>query len=89
MMASYAPPRALHDQGIAAYQRGQYQLAVRKLTEAYDSRPSPELVYHLAQAYRREGQWSTAVDLYAKYLEIAPNGPAAADCRAELERLRD
>lgn len=87
--ASYVPSRALHDQGVAAYQRGEYQLAVRKLTAAYDTRPSPELVYHLAQAYRREGQWTAAVDLYVKYLELAPNGAAAADCRRELELLRD
>lgn len=79
--------RALHDQGIAAYRAGHYQVAVRKLAAAYDNRPSPDLVYHLAQAYRRDGQWANAIDLYEKYLEIAPNGPASADCHAQLDRL--
>lgn len=50
---------------------------------------SPALVYHAAQAYRFQGDRAKAIELYDQYLQLAPDGPAAAASRAELEHLRD
>ena len=50
---------------------------------------SPGLVYHAAQAYRAQGDRAKAIELYDQYLQLAPDGPAAAASRAELEHLRD
>jgi tetratricopeptide (TPR) repeat protein len=50
---------------------------------------SPGLVYHAAQAYRAQGDRAKAIELYDRYLQLAPDGPAAAASRAELEHLRD
>ncbi len=79
--------RALHDQGMSAYEAGHYDIAVRKFSAAKDASPNPELLYHLGQAYRLKGDWTNALELYEKYLEIAPNGPAAADCSRQIEKL--
>ena len=87
--------RTLHDQGVAAYQVGKLDLAIKKLGLALDANPTPELMYHVAQAYRirgERGDWrdlSRALDLYEQYLDAAPTGAASADCRAQVEKLRD
>lgn len=81
--------RQLQQQGMSAYQAGRYDSAVRKFSAALDSSPTPELIYHAAQAYRLKGDRAKAIEMYEKYLDVAPRGPAANACRAELEKLRD
>jgi tetratricopeptide (TPR) repeat protein len=81
--------RQLHTRGLSAYQAGRYDFAARMFNAALDTNPSPELVYHAAQAYRMTGDRAKALELYEKYLELAPRGPAANACRAQIEKLRD
>jgi tetratricopeptide (TPR) repeat protein len=81
--------RLLHNQGISAYQAGRYDSAVRKFAAAMSSNPTPELIFHAAQAYRLKGDRAKAIELYEQYLDVAPRGPAANACRGELEKLRD
>jgi len=81
--------RLLQQQGMSAYQAGRYDYAVRKFSAALDTSPTPELIYHAAQAYRLKGDRARAIELYEKYLDVSPRGPAANASRAELEKLRD
>ncbi|HEX5059941.1 MAG TPA: tetratricopeptide repeat protein [Kofleriaceae bacterium] len=81
--------RLLQQQGMSAYQAGRYDYAVRKFSAALDTSPTPELLYHAAQAYRLKGDRAKAIELYEKYLDVSPRGPAANASRAELEKLRD
>jgi tetratricopeptide (TPR) repeat protein len=81
--------RLLQQQGMSAYQAGHYDNAVRKFSAALDTSPTPELIYHAAQAYRLKGDRAKAIELYEKYLDVSPRGPAANASRAELEKLRD
>ena len=83
--------RVLKNQGMSAYQAGRYDAAVKKFAAAIDNTPAPtpELIYYAAQAYRLKGERAKAIELYEKYLDVAPRGPAANTCRAELEKLRD
>lgn len=81
--------RLLQKQGVSAYQAGRYDFAVRKLSAALDENPTPELVYHVAQAYRLKGDRARALEHYERYLEVAPDGAAANACRAQIEKLRD
>ena len=89
LLVQTAAARALHEQGLAEYREGHYRFAIRKLTAAYETQPSAELIYHMAQSYKRSGQWGQALELYEKYLDVAPEGPAANDCRAQIEKLRE
>jgi tetratricopeptide (TPR) repeat protein len=81
--------RALRAEGMSAYRAGRFDIAIRKLSAANDVDPAPELLYNLAQSYRFKGDRGNALDLYAKYLELAPHGAAAADCRHQIELLDD
>jgi hypothetical protein len=84
-----AKSRVLRNEGMSAYQAGRYDSAVRKFAAAIDASPTPDLIYHAAQAYRLKGDRGKAIEFYEKYLDVAPRGPAANACRAELDKLRD
>jgi len=88
-MIDVSKARTLHAEGMSAYRAGRYQLAVQKFQAANDADPSPELVYHLAQAYRLKGDYRMALELYERYVELAPDGAAAADSRRQIESLLD
>lgn len=81
--------RLLYSQGMTAYQAGNYDVSSKKFAAAVTASPTADNVYLAAQAYRLKGDRARAIDLYERYLEIAPNGPAAPACRYQLERLRD
>jgi tetratricopeptide (TPR) repeat protein len=83
------PSKLLQSQGMTAYKAGNYRAAVAKFSAAMDASPSPELLYHAAQAYRLKGERAKALELYERYLEVAPDGAAAPVCRWHVERFRD
>jgi hypothetical protein len=53
-----------------------------------EAKPTAGAVYHQAQAYRVAGDNTHALELYDKYLLLAPQGPAAPAVRAQIEKLR-
>lgn len=87
--ARRANARTMKTQGMSAYQAGRYDSAVRKFAAALTASETPALVFHAAQAYRLSGDRAAALAHYERYLELAPDGPAAPLCRTQVERLRD
>jgi tetratricopeptide (TPR) repeat protein len=81
--------RTLHTRGLSAYQAGRYDLASKSFSAAISASPTADNVYLAAQSYRMKGERAKALELYERYLEIAPSGPAAPACRYQIERLRD
>jgi tetratricopeptide (TPR) repeat protein len=69
-------------EGIAYYNDGRYDDAVREMEAAYALKPLPDLQYNLAQCYERLGKLPEAVKAYQTYLE----GKAGAEDRAEVTR---
>jgi tetratricopeptide (TPR) repeat protein len=81
--------RTLHTRGMSAYQAGRYDVASKSFSAAMSASPTADNVYLAAQSYRMKGERAKALELYERYLEIAPSGPAAPACRYQIERLRD
>ena len=81
--------RTLHSKGLSAYQAGRYDVASKSFSAAITASPTADNVYLAAQAYRMKGERAKALELYERYLEVAPRGPAAPACRYQIERLRD
>jgi tetratricopeptide (TPR) repeat protein len=81
--------RTLHTKALSAYQAGRYDVASKTFSAAITASPTADNVYLAAQAYRMKGERAKALELYERYLEIAPSGPAAPACRYQIERLRD
>jgi tetratricopeptide (TPR) repeat protein len=59
----------------AAFDRGDYAVAVEDYREAYRLVPSPGLLFNLGQAYRLVGSCGEAVEAYREYLRLVPDSP--------------
>jgi tetratricopeptide (TPR) repeat protein len=81
--------RMLRSQAMSAYQAGNYDVSSKKFAAAVTASPTAHNIYLAAQAYRMKGERARAIELYERYLELSPSGPAAPACRFQLERLRD
>ncbi|MEM9490120.1 MAG: tetratricopeptide repeat protein [Myxococcota bacterium] len=75
--------------GKQAAARTAYGEAARKYLDAYQLSKAPRLLYNLAQVYRLRGETRWALQIYRKFVELAPDDVAAEQARtfiAELER---
>jgi hypothetical protein len=57
-------------------------------TQPVEATPTAGALYHAAQLYKHAGENAKALELYDKYLLVAPKGPAAPAVRAQIEKLR-
>ena len=73
-----AQAKAFVDQGIAAQDAGEYDVAIRYYGEAYQLVPHPDLIFNIAQAQRLAGRFDDALATYKRYLDAAPNGSRAS-----------
>jgi tetratricopeptide (TPR) repeat protein len=90
--------RAKADSAKAAFDRGEYKIAVENYREAYRLMPRSGLLYNLGQAYRLSGMCAEAADAYREYLRLEPETPyrttveqnlAAADvCARDAEAAK-
>jgi tetratricopeptide (TPR) repeat protein len=80
------PPRALHLQGLAMTALGRHDAAVQSFDLAIRrGGPSPDLLYHLAEAQFSSGRYEEARVAVEKSLAISPAHPAG---KALAERIR-
>ncbi len=68
----------------AAFDRGDYAVAVEAYREAYRLVPSPGLLYNLGQAYRLLGACAEAAEAYREYLRLVPESPYRATAEQNL-----
>ncbi|HEY5927039.1 MAG TPA: tetratricopeptide repeat protein [Kofleriaceae bacterium] len=88
LSSAYADP-AKPRPAVRAWQAKRVTPRVVPAVAVVDVHASPKRVYQAAQAHRMKGDRAKAIELYEKYLQLSPKGPAANACRAELEKLRD
>ncbi|BBO83824.1 hypothetical protein DSCO28_43900 [Desulfosarcina ovata subsp. sediminis] len=71
MLLPAAPSRANDTrQGIEAYQQGEYDKALKHFTDAQLNAPDkPELLYNVANAYYKTGNFDAAAEHYQKVIE--------------------
>jgi hypothetical protein len=75
--------------GEAAYQKGNYELAISEWEAAYASEARPRIQYNIYQARERLGQLVEAVAALEKYLSTAdPDDPYYSDATARLASLQ-
>jgi tetratricopeptide (TPR) repeat protein len=72
----------------AAKARGEYQTAAVEYLAAYELFQEPAFFYNTAEVYRLAGDEKNALVYYTKYLELAPDGKAAASARIAADQLR-
>lgn len=73
--------------GTAAYRAGDLDEAIVEFKTAIKILPSANGVYALAQAQRDKGDLPAALRSYRQYLEMAPKGDYAGECRTLIAKL--
>jgi tetratricopeptide (TPR) repeat protein len=91
--APAAPPEDARERfrrGEAAYQKGNYPLAITEWEAAYSADPRPRIQYNLYQAHERLGALGEASDALQRYLSTAdPDDPYARRTRGfRFDRYR-
>jgi hypothetical protein len=75
--------------GEAAYQKGNYPLAIDEWKTAYAADPRPRIQYNIYQAHERLGQLGEAAEALQRYLSSAdPDDPYYADATARMASLQ-
>lgn len=75
--------------GQAAYQQGNYDLAISEWLSGYELEQRPEFQYNLAQAYERLGRLQDAVNSLQRFVESAdPDDASYSDATARLASLQ-
>jgi hypothetical protein len=75
--------------GQAAYQQGNYDLAISEWLSGYELEQRPEFQYNLAQAYERLGRLQDAVNSLQRFVESAdPDDSSYSDATARLASLQ-
>src|SRR5262245_21014805 len=52
------------------YELGDYDAAIVEFKEAYVLRPTPLLLFNIAQSHRRAGHIAEALDFYRRFLDL-------------------
>ncbi len=64
-----------HAQGC--YEQGDWACALAGFQAAYDFKAVPELLFNIAQARRKKGDFKECAEAYRAYVKAAPTGPLA------------
>ncbi len=76
--ASRPAAKPFIDAGVAAYEAGDYETAIRELEAAHRIDPQPAILYAWAQALRLAGRCAEAIAVYRRYLATDPNAAQTA-----------
>lgn len=77
-----------YDEGYAAYNEGDYEVAVDSLTKAYQyDNTNGDALYFLAQAYNKAGNDLQAVETYKRVIEEFPDTERATKSAGYLDQL--
>ena len=74
----------LYEVGDDHYAAGRYEEAVVHFQQAYELSPQPALLFNMANAYERMGEYEKAAEHLRRYLE----SPKAQDVASVRERIR-
>lgn len=80
--------RAEYSAGAAAYEHGDYDVALVHFQAAYKLAPSPELWFNIGRCHERLGRWTAAASAYESYLAGKPTVDDAAQIREHISDLR-
>jgi tetratricopeptide (TPR) repeat protein len=76
----------LYDEGQQAYNSGNLVLAERKFREAYATIPNASVLVSIGRTVEDQGRTYEAYQIYERYLQQEPTGPAATLAREGMAR---
>jgi hypothetical protein len=84
-----AAPRARdhYERGLQLYQADQFQEAANEFMAAYALRPKPIILFNIAQALRKAGRFSEALDYYRRFLVAGEPGELEAETNSYVNEI--
>lgn len=79
--------RALFQQGSMEYGKGRYEAAVERFRGAYRLSGKTALLYNIANAYERAGNFPKAILFLNRFLKESPNSALKTQVRSRLKQL--
>ncbi|MBL0213029.1 MAG: tetratricopeptide repeat protein [Myxococcales bacterium] len=83
-----AQAKTLYEQGLSAYNLGNFDAAISSFSEAYAISQAPGLLFNIAQSHRLKKDYEKATYFYTTYLRLKPDAPNRADVEARLEEMQ-
>jgi tetratricopeptide (TPR) repeat protein len=74
--------------GKESYESGQFALAQEQFQRAYFLTKDPDLLYDIAQSYRKMGKCALALQSYQDFLRLAPASPLAPQAGKQVSDLQ-
>jgi hypothetical protein len=81
--------RGLSNRGIAHFAKGEFEPALHDFQASYALNPLPDLLFDMAQAYRKLGNCELALRNYTEYLRAAPNGRMHDKAKTQVAALQE
>ncbi len=79
--------KAHFQRGKLAFVAGRYDEAVSEYLAAYEKVSFAELIFDVAEAYRKKPDRDKALEYYRKYLVLDPRGRGSDEARAQIAAL--
>ncbi|MBL4684912.1 MAG: hypothetical protein JKY37_10010 [Nannocystaceae bacterium] len=80
---------AAHDAGLRAYERGDFREAMVQFERAYASGEAPADLYGWAQAARNAAQYSVAIALYRRFIDLGMEGDSRTAAESNIARCEE
>jgi tetratricopeptide (TPR) repeat protein len=80
-----ASARMHYETGMAHFNLEEWDQAIAEWEVGYRTKPVPEFIYNIAQAYRKSQRYEKALTFYQRYLRLKPD----AENRKEVEKQID
>ncbi len=74
--------------GQSYFQAEDWPSAIREYLAAYQLHPQSNLLFNVAQSYRKANQPAKALQYYEEFLRIDPNSPLVPECEAQARAMR-
>jgi tetratricopeptide (TPR) repeat protein len=78
-----------YEQSKRYYAINEFDKAIAELKEAYTLSPDPIYLFNIAQAMRKKGDCTGAVEYYQKYLRGVPNAPNKGKVETWIKELEE
>ncbi|MCB9686147.1 MAG: tetratricopeptide repeat protein [Alphaproteobacteria bacterium] len=83
-----AEARALYEQGVHYYERGEYETAIKLWRRSYDLTGHTEILHNIAKAWEEGGQPRSALKAWQEYLAVAPSEDERAFAETRIQELK-
>jgi tetratricopeptide (TPR) repeat protein len=74
--------------GVSAYDRADYETALREFRTAQRARPRPAFDFNIGRCLDRMERYAEAIEAYQRFAAAAPDDPEAAEARARVTTLQ-